>query len=108
MTCWTKRECPARGRSEEGETVRRGAGAGDLLARPLLERAIGVIDRPGTERASQYFRAVLAAQFDAVIHFDETRALEPLDINPAWETEKLSDGNPRETDPAGREKRGDG
>jgi erythromycin esterase-like protein len=46
---------------------------------PLLERAIGVIYRPETERASHYFRAQLSGQFDAVMHIDETRALEPLE-----------------------------
>jgi erythromycin esterase-like protein len=49
------------------------------LRRPLLERAIGVIYRPETERVSHYFEARLADQFDGVIHFDQTRALEPLD-----------------------------
>ena len=44
-----------------------------------LERAIGVIYRPETERASHYFDAVLARQFDAVIHIDATRAVEPLE-----------------------------
>lgn len=48
------------------------------LRAPLLERAIGVVYRPETERASHYFAAELPAQFDAVIHLDETRALEPL------------------------------
>ncbi|HUQ91954.1 MAG TPA: erythromycin esterase family protein [Bryobacteraceae bacterium] len=43
-----------------------------------LERAIGVIYRPETERASHYFYARLADQFDAVLHFDETHAIEPL------------------------------
>jgi erythromycin esterase-like protein len=43
-----------------------------------LERAIGVIYRPETERMSHYFRARLSDQFDAVLHFDETTALEPL------------------------------
>ncbi|MEA2445322.1 MAG: hypothetical protein QOJ12_2614, partial [Thermoleophilales bacterium] len=43
-----------------------------------LERAIGVIYRPETERISHYFHARLADQFDAVIHIDETTALEPL------------------------------
>jgi erythromycin esterase-like protein len=49
------------------------------LRAPLLERAIGVIYRPETERVSHYFHARLADQFDALIHIDETRALEPLD-----------------------------
>ncbi len=53
----------------------------DLLRRPQLERAIGVIYRPETERVSHYFTAVLSEQFDGVIHFDETRAVEPLDKN---------------------------
>ena len=47
------------------------------LREPRLERAIGVIYRPETERASHYFLARLADQFDAVLHFDETRAVEP-------------------------------
>lgn len=44
-----------------------------------LQRAIGVIYRPDTERMSHYFHARLADQFDAMIHIDETRALEPLE-----------------------------
>jgi len=44
----------------------------------LLERAIGVIYRPETERLSHYFDARIADQFDAVLHFDETTAIEPL------------------------------
>jgi erythromycin esterase-like protein len=43
-----------------------------------LERAIGVIYRPQTERLSHYFYASIADQFDAVIHLDETSAVEPL------------------------------
>ena len=48
------------------------------LRRPLLQRAIGVIYLPRTERQSHYFEARLAQQFDAVIHFDRTRAVQPL------------------------------
>lgn len=44
-----------------------------------LERAIGVIYRPETELVSHYFRAHLPEQFEAVLHFDETRAVEPLE-----------------------------
>jgi erythromycin esterase-like protein len=51
----------------------------DALMRPRLERAIGVIYRPETERVSHYFRARLPEQFDAVMHIDETHALEPLE-----------------------------
>jgi erythromycin esterase-like protein len=43
-----------------------------------LERAIGVVYRPETERLSHYFHARLAPQFDLVIHIDETSAVEPL------------------------------
>jgi erythromycin esterase-like protein len=58
-----------------------GSRAAELLLSdgPLLERAIGVIYRPETERQSHYFHAQLAKQFDAVIHIDRTRALDPLD-----------------------------
>jgi erythromycin esterase-like protein len=66
------------------------------LATPRLERAIGVIYRPETERLSHYFHARLAAQFDAVLHFDETRAVEPLERTPQWET-----GEAPETFPSG-------
>lgn len=44
-----------------------------------LQRAIGVIYRPETERQSHYFQARLADEFDIVVHIDSTRALEPLD-----------------------------
>lgn len=49
------------------------------LMPPRLERAIGVIYRPESERISHYFEAVLPEQFDAVIHVDRTTALEPLE-----------------------------
>ena len=51
----------------------------ELLTPARLERAIGVIYVPETERASHYFRARLARQFDAIIHIDDTRALTPLE-----------------------------
>ncbi|NML15251.1 erythromycin esterase family protein [Azohydromonas caseinilytica] len=50
-----------------------------LLAPPRLERAIGVIYRPETERQSHYFEASLSQQFDAVLHVDRSHALHPLD-----------------------------
>ena len=62
----------------------RGTRAGQVLGGRKLERAIGVIYRPRTERLSHYFEADLPAQFDAVIHFDLTRAVEPLDLTPGW------------------------
>ena len=52
---------------------------------PRLERAIGVIYRPQTERRSHYFHAHLGEQFDAVIHLDNTRAVEPLERTSLWD-----------------------
>jgi erythromycin esterase-like protein len=65
------------------------------LASPRLERAIGVIYRPDTERMSHYFHARLAAQFDAVIHVDETHALEPLERTARWDTGEAPGTFPR-------------
>lgn len=59
--------------------MRDGTPAALGLEERRLERAIGVLYRPETERASHYFEANLARQFDAVIHFDRTRAVQPLD-----------------------------
>lgn len=56
-----------------------------VLAGPLLERAIGVIYLPQTERQSHYFQCRLCDQFDAVIHLDRTRALIPLERISTWE-----------------------
>lgn len=56
----------------------------NVLTKPLLERAIGVIYRPETERHSHYFYADLPNQFDGVIHFDTTRAVHPLDKVSSW------------------------
>jgi erythromycin esterase-like protein/predicted phosphoribosyltransferase len=64
------------------------------LAGRRLERAIGVIYRPETERASHYFLARLADQFDAVIHIDETHALEPLERTSEWKAGELPDTYP--------------
>lgn len=61
--------------------------ASKILRQPRLERAIGVIYRPESERVSHYFNARLAVQFDAVIHFDESRAVEPLDKVSSWQHE---------------------
>ncbi|WP_298291016.1 erythromycin esterase family protein [Thiomonas sp.] len=58
--------------------------AAQPLRETLLERAIGVLYLPQTERASHYFVTSLAQQFDAVFHLDETAALEPLDTPPHW------------------------
>jgi erythromycin esterase-like protein len=66
------------------------------LHEPRLERAIGVIYRPETERQSHYFHARLPDQFDAIIHVDRTRALEPLERSALWDR-----GEPPETYPSG-------
>jgi erythromycin esterase-like protein len=71
--------------------------ATEALREPRLERAIGVIYRPETERRSHYFHARMADQFDAVIHIDETRAVVPLDRDSGWEEQ----GEVPETYPAG-------
>ena len=55
------------------------------LAEPYLERAIGVIYRPETERHSHYFHARLTQQFDGVLYYDTTRAVEPLERTAVWE-----------------------
>jgi erythromycin esterase-like protein len=49
-----------------------------------LERAIGVIYRPESERQSHYFHADVAHQFDAVIHVDHSSALQPLERSVHW------------------------
>jgi len=66
------------------------------LGDSLLERAIGVIYRPQTERLSHYFHADLARQFDAVVHIDRSSALQPLERSALWQLEE-----PAETYPSG-------
>jgi erythromycin esterase-like protein len=65
-----------------------------VLTEKRLERAIGVIYLPGTERISHYFHARLADQFDAVIHFDKTRAVEPLERTSQWEAGEFPETYP--------------
>jgi erythromycin esterase-like protein/predicted phosphoribosyltransferase len=61
---------------------------GSLAAKALeavrLGRAIGVIYLPQTERQSHYFHVRPSDQFDAMIHIDQTRALEPLEPTSVW------------------------
>jgi erythromycin esterase-like protein len=64
------------------------------LDQPRLERAIGVIYRPRTERASHYFHASLPGQFDAVLHFDRTRAVEPLERTARWDADEVPETFP--------------
>jgi erythromycin esterase-like protein len=61
-----------------------GVRATPALTSPRLERAIGVVYKPETERQSHYFLASIAQQFDALFHYDRTRAVEPLERTPAW------------------------
>lgn len=68
----------------------RGRSGGPLasLGRPRLERAIGVIYLPQSERVSHYFHADLLRQFDAVVHIDRTTAIRPLERSAYWTHEK--------------------
>ena len=61
---------------------------------PLLQRAIGVIYRPQTERQSHYFQARVTEQFDALIHIDHTTALVPLEPSPHWYREEVPETYP--------------
>ncbi len=71
----------------------------ELLAEPRLQRAIGVIYQPRTERFSHYFETQLPAQFDVMIHLDETRAVEPLEPQAGWTA--AAQAEPAETFPSG-------
>ncbi len=59
-------------RAGQHEDLRR------ILAEPRLERYIGVIYRPETERWSHYSQASLSDQYDAFVWFDQTHAVKPL------------------------------
>jgi erythromycin esterase-like protein len=65
-------------------SARINPGVADPLSAIRLGRAIGVIYRPETERQSHYFHVRPADQFDAIIHIDKTRALEPLEVTSLW------------------------
>ncbi|MDO8953894.1 MAG: erythromycin esterase family protein [Gammaproteobacteria bacterium] len=65
-----------------------------MLCYPRLQRAIGVIYSPGTERSSHYYFSRLAYQFNSLIHFDETTAVVPLEVTVNWEKEDLSETYP--------------
>jgi erythromycin esterase-like protein/predicted phosphoribosyltransferase len=64
------------------------------LSASRLERAIGVLYLPESERASHYFHARLPEQFDFVLHFDETRAVEPLERSAYWEAGEVAETFP--------------
>ncbi|WP_179967343.1 erythromycin esterase family protein [Mycolicibacterium anyangense] len=61
-----------------------GSPAAAVLEGVRLARAIGVIYLPQTERQSHYFHVRPSDQFDAIIHIDHTRALEPLEPTSVW------------------------
>jgi len=73
-----------------------GSPAAAALEVVRLGRAIGVIYQPRTERQSHYFHVRPSDQFDAMIHIDTTRALEPLETTSLW----VAGQNP-ETYPSG-------
>jgi erythromycin esterase-like protein len=73
------------GEKEFMVAVGRAPRAAEVLRTARLERAIGVVYRPETERQSHYFRSRVADQFDALIHIDETRALQPIERTARWE-----------------------
>ena len=64
--------------------LRDDAALRSLVSPQRLQRAIGVIYWLDTERQSHYFYTRSAQQFDAVIHIDETSAVEPLDVGEVW------------------------
>ncbi|WP_394848725.1 erythromycin esterase family protein [Pendulispora brunnea] len=72
----------------------RGGGHDALWHGPRLQRAIGVVYRPDTERWSHYFHAALASQFDAVLHIDRTRAVEPLERTATWHSGEVPETYP--------------
>jgi erythromycin esterase-like protein len=74
--------------------LRGPAGAIAELSQPRLQRAIGVIYRPETERLSHYYHAMLPGQFDFVLHYDTTRAVEPLERTGVWAAGKVPETYP--------------
>jgi len=77
-------------------TLPRRSAVSAALGESMWERAIGVLYLPESELASHYFHARLSEQFDAVIHVDRTRAVEPLEPTSEWGV-----GEPAETFPSG-------
>jgi erythromycin esterase-like protein len=64
------------------------------LPQSLLERAIGVIYRPESERLSHYFDVDVAQQFDALIHIDHSSAVMPLESSPQWKLDEFPETYP--------------
>jgi erythromycin esterase-like protein len=76
-------------------TFNRPSPGADALRSALLERGVGVVYRPQSERPSHYYRARVADQFDAIIHIDRTRAVEPLERSADWDMGELAAPDPR-------------
>lgn len=89
------------------ETLLHDTGAGEFMVRmdtgnaaarelgqARLQRAIGVVYRPGSERQSHYFHARAADQFDALIHIDHTTALAPLEPTGRWSAARTPETYP--------------
>lgn len=74
----------ATGRDAFLVTMPTGSPSSSPLDQVRLSRAVGVIYRPATERHSHYFHIRPADLFDAIIHIDQTRAVEPLDVTSMW------------------------
>jgi erythromycin esterase-like protein len=64
------------------------------LRESRLGRAIGVVYRPETERHSHYFESRIGEQFDAVLHFDRTQSIEPLEPSTTWMTGEVPETYP--------------
>lgn len=82
------------GRSRFLVPLRTDADLAAALAAPKLERAIGVLYLPESERRSHYFHARVADQFDFVLHFDQTRAVEPLERTAGWDAGEVAETYP--------------
>jgi erythromycin esterase-like protein len=67
---------------------------GSALTATRLERAIGVVYRPESERESHYFHACLTGQFDALFHFDRSSAVVPLETTAHWQEGELPETFP--------------
>lgn len=74
--------------------LRENSRAVDLLMEPRLQRAIGVIYRPMTERQSHYFHTCLPEQFDFMIHIDGTAGVQPLATIPQWHRGEMDETYP--------------
>jgi erythromycin esterase-like protein len=60
----------------------------------LLGEATHGTHRPETERHSHYFHARLTQQFDGVLYYDTTRAVEPLERTGLWERGEVAETFP--------------